>query len=187
MNIANRIRGLFLVSVGFFLLPTITLAGTGEETSSTATFSGLQWIWALFSLFLVAIIAFWVTKMLAGRLGYSQAKHMKVAESLFLGPNRHLYLLLFQGRVLLLSGSEQGIQLIKEIDDPVLYAELEQGSPSAPTFANGKFPEVFKSVMSVLTNNETVAAADDNNPTRQKLVESLERIRNWRAKGKGRS
>ncbi len=86
-----------------------------------------------------------------------------------------------------MSGSEQGIQLIKEIDDPVLYAELEQGSPSAPTFANGKFPEVFKSVMSVLTNNETVAAADDNNPTRQKLVESLERIRNWRAKGKGRS
>ena len=53
-----------------------------------------QWIWALFSLIVVLSLTYWGTRFLAGKVGRSSAEHLKVAESLSLGPNRHLYLFL---------------------------------------------------------------------------------------------
>ena len=98
------------------LLPTAAVAQTGNDFSPD--------IWgtlgAITALIVVVGLAYWTTRFLAGRFGAGQAKHLKVAESLFLGPNRHLYLLLVNDKVLLLGGSEHGISLIQEIDDPQL-------------------------------------------------------------------
>jgi flagellar biogenesis protein FliO len=190
LNMTNRVRALMMVVMGIVLLPTITLAGARDE--APPNFSGLQWIWALFSLVIVVIIAYWVTKTMAGKLGYAQAKHLKVAESLFLGPNRHLYLLLFEGKVLLVGSSEGGIQLLKELDDPGLYEELQKNTALAQPALAGKFPELFNSFQRVLTNatHQQEAGEEGQTPvnnTHQRLLDGLERIKRWKMRGKGRS
>ena len=177
------------VVMGVVLLPAIAFADAGDEVPPN--FSGLQWIWALFSLVIVLGIAYWVTKKMAGKLGYAQAKHLKVAESLFLGPNRHLYLLLFHGKILLVSSTEGGIQLIKELDDPQLYEELQKNAPAEQPVLGGKLPEMLHSFQKVLTAaiQPPESGEDDSavRAARQKLLDGLERIKRWNMKGKGRS
>ena len=96
----NRVFGFLLSVAGVFLLSAMVIAKTNED--SGPNFNSGQWIWALLSLVIVVIIAYWATKLLAGKMGSARAQYIKVAESLFLGPNRHLYLLLVNGQIFLL-------------------------------------------------------------------------------------
>ncbi len=170
-----------LVAAWLFLLPVVTL-GKAENDPGTDFNSG-QWIWALVSLFIVVGLSYWATKFFAGKFGVSQARHIKVAESLFLGQNRHLYLLLVHGKVLLIGSSEHGISLLKEIDDPEFYAELEKT-------AHGNHSPVgkFAGMLGPILNGMNPRGAIDVDATggRQRLQEGLEKIRAWKMKGRGR-
>ena len=178
-------RGLFvgflMITAGFFFLPAITLAKTSEDPGPE--FSGVYWIWALLSLIIVVALAYWATKFLAGKFGVSQARHIKVAESLFIGPNRHLYLLLFHKKVLLVASSEHGLNLIQEIDDPGLYAELEQASAtSQQVIPTGKFAAFLGPFFNGL--NPKQIGEYNNSDSKQRLQEGLAKIRAWRMRGK---
>ena len=177
----------FLVTAGLFLLPVVTMGKTDGDPGPE--FNSGQWIWALLSLLIVVALSYWVTRFFAGKLGISQARHIKVAESLFLGPNRHLYLLLVNGRVLLVGSSEHGLSLLKEIDDPAFYAELEKAAPlnqlPGGKFATGgKFAEMIGSVLNGL--NPGGATDVGGTSGRQRLQEGLAKIRAWKMKGRGR-
>jgi flagellar biogenesis protein FliO len=173
--------GFLFVIVGFFLLPAITFA---EETTSKPgpEFSGGQWLWALFCLILVVGLAYWATKFFAGKFGLSHAKHLKVAESLFLGPNRHLYLLLVHNKVLLIGSAEHGLSLLQEIDDPDFFNELEKTAESVPIIPNGKFAGMIGNVLNSL--NPKGGIEENPQTSKQLLQEGLERIRTWKSRGR---
>ncbi len=172
-----RFFGSFLLVAGILLLPAMAFAGSKEDTQPN--FDGLQWIWALFSLIFVAFIAYWVTKLFAEKAGYTRAKYLKVAESLMLGPNRHLYLLLINGKILLIGSSEQGVTLLKEYDDPTFYEQLQQSSVDQMIGKNS-FASILKPLLD--NPNEVIETGVDN--TKQKIYETLDRIRAWRTKDK---
>jgi flagellar biogenesis protein FliO len=169
-----------LVIVSVLLLPAITLAKANEDPG--ADFSGGQWIWALLSLIIVVALAYWATKFLAGKFGVSGAKHLKVAESLFLGPNRHLYLLLVNHKVILVGSSEHGINLLQEIDDPNFYTELERTAEKNQTMPADKFSGLIGPILKGL-NPRGVNEPNDTD-TKQRLEEGLARIRSWRTRGR---
>jgi flagellar biogenesis protein FliO len=170
------------LGAGLFLLPGAALAQT--ETEIGPDFNGGQWVWSLLSLIIVVILAFWATKFLAGRFGLSQARHIKVAESLFLGPNRHLYLLLVNGKVLLVGSAEHGIDLLKEFDDDQFYKELLEEAETNPKRPTGRFSNMILPVLNNLNSGETVDTGLTN--SKQRLQEGLEKIRSWKMRGRDR-
>lgn len=184
MKETNRVLRLYLQAIAafFLLLPAMTLAKSNEEPGPE--FNSGQWIWALFSLVIVVVLAYWATKFLAGKFGVSQAKHLKVAESLFLGPNRHLYLLLVHNKVLLIGSSEGGISLIQEIDDPQFFEELERHGANIQNLPAGKFSGLITPVLGGLRPR----GVDDpvNSDGKQRLLDGLEKIRSWKMRGRDR-
>jgi len=167
---------------GLFLLPGAALAKT--ESDIGPEFSGGQWIWSLFSLIIVVILAYWATKFLAGKIGLSQARHIKVAESLFLGPNRHLYLLLIDGKALLVGSTEHGINLLKEFNDEQFYEELLKSAETGQNMPTGRFAGMIGPILNSMNSGETIEAGLSNN--RQRLQEGLEKIRSWKMRGRDR-
>lgn len=168
------------VCAGLFLLSGQTLAEA--ENDLGPEFGGGQWVWSLFSLILVVALAYWATKFLAGRFGFSQARHIKVAESLLLGPNRHLYLLLVGGKILLVGSTEHGISLLREFEDSQLREELLKSADSGQTSPTGRFASMIIPVLNSMNPRET----DDNSlpNTSKRLQEGLEKIRSWKMRGR---
>jgi len=178
----NRVFGIcfLLVTAGLFLLPAITLARTNEDPGPD--FNSGQWVWALFSLVIVVALAYWATKFLAGKFGVSGAKHLKVAESLFLGPNRHLYLLLVNQKVILIGSTEHGINLLQEIDDPEFYNELERTAEKNQTLPVDKFSGLIGPILKGL--NPRGVGEPGVIDTKQRLQEGLAKIRSWKTRGR---
>jgi flagellar biogenesis protein FliO len=178
----NRVYGVcfLLVTASIFLLPAITLARVNEDPGPE--FNSGQWIWALFSLVIVVALAYWATKFLAGKFGVSGAKHLKVAESLFLGPNRHLYLLLVNHKVILIGSTEHGINLLQEIDDPEFYTELERSAEKNQTLPVDKFSSLIGPILKGL--NPRGVNDSDVTDTKQRLQNGLAKIRSWKTRGR---
>ncbi len=172
-----------LVAAGIFFPQAVTLGKAGNDPGLDYFNTGGQWIWALLSLIIVVALSYWVTRFFAGKFGISQARHIKVAESLSLGPNRHLYLLLVNGKVLLIGSSEHGLSLVKEIDDPEFQAELEKTVQLNQT-APGKFAGMIGPIINGLNPRGAVDIGATNG--RQRLHEGLEKIRAWKTKDRGR-
>lgn len=108
-----------------------------------------------------------------------QAKYIKVAESLCLGPNRHLYLLLVNNQVLLVGCTERGITLLKEYQDEAFYEMLNLTQGSGVTLPGEKFKSVLQRFLQ--PEEETSELTDEDfSDVRKKLAEGLERIRAWR-------
>jgi flagellar biogenesis protein FliO len=182
LHIHGRVKAVFLfITAGLFLLPAVVLGKADGDPGSDFNTGG-QWIWALFSLLIVVALSYWATRFFAGKLGISQARHIKVAESLFLGPNRHLYLLLVHERVLLIGSSEHGLNLLQEIEDPEFYAELAKVA-SSNQVPSGKFAGMIGPILNGL--NPRGAVDVDATGGRQRLQEGLAKIRAWKTKGRG--
>ncbi len=169
-----------LCAVALLLLSPITLAKANEDPG--ADFSSGQWIWALFSLVIIVVLAYWGTKFLAGKFGVSAAKHLRVAESLFLGPNRHLYLILVNHKVILVGSSEHGVNLLQEIDDPEFYNELERSADKYQTLP----PNKFSNIMGPILKNLNPHGVNEPNEmdAKQRLQDGLAKVRSWRTRGK---
>ncbi|NLW47784.1 MAG: FliO/MopB family protein [Firmicutes bacterium] len=165
---------------GLFLLPGRVLAGV--ETDIGPEFGGGQWVWSFFSLIIVVALAYWATRFLAGRVGLSQARHIKVAESLLLGPNRHLYLLLVDGKVLLVGSTEHGISLIKEFEDNQFHEELLKMVDTGQNTPTGRFAKMIVPVVNSMNSRETMD--NDLSDSKQRLQERLEKLRSWKLRGR---
>ncbi|HOJ77423.1 MAG TPA: flagellar biosynthetic protein FliO [Bacillota bacterium] len=180
MRRINRFLWFYPIVVVLFLLllalPLYASSGTTNEiVEDTKPEFGGQWIWALFSLIIVVFLAYWVSKLVAGKYGIAQAKHIKVAESLCLGPNRHLYLLLVDKNVMLVGATEHGLSLLKELPDPELYKELEK------SINNSLTSTAFKDILSPLmgangSNDESVEYSSG----KERLRQGLATIKSWR-------
>lgn len=161
-----------LVFAGLFILPTVH-AAEAEETL-TPEFGG-QWIWALFSLGFVVFLAYYLTRFVAGKFKDGpQAKYIKVAESLSLGTNRHLYLLLVNNQVLLVGDSDRGLNLIKEYDDPNFYESLNLMTASDTRFSSVKFSDLLQRMSQTEDSGEIPLVTG-----RERILQGLDRLREW--------
>ncbi|HOP75146.1 MAG TPA: flagellar biosynthetic protein FliO [Bacillota bacterium] len=172
----NRFFTALVLIAGFSFLPVVFAAEANEPPSPE--FGG-QWVWALFSLMVVLFLAYWATRFLAGKLNVSQAKYIKVAESLTLGPNRHLYLLLVNNQVLLVGCTEHGITLLKEYNDETFYEMLNLTQGNGVMLPGEKFKSMLQNFIQPDDENATLTQ-DDFSDVKKKLTEGLERIRSWR-------
>lgn len=183
MQKTKQVFGLsiFLTLLGLFFFQVAVL-GVGEEleTVGTPEFGGRQWIWAFFSLLLVVFLAYWGTRFISSKFGgYSAAKHIKVAEVLTLGPNRQLYLLTVNNEVLLLGVTDHAISLIKEYNDDAFAAALDLLSANN----NISLPNGFAGLLQGKLNPETdETKINEIVDGKQKLIESLNRLREMRKK-----
>lgn len=150
-----------VLETGLLMLPSVTLAATKVETEPEL-FGGGQWILSLLSLIVVVFLAYQTTRFLAGRYSNLPTRHIKVAESLCLGANRHLYLLLVNKQALLVGSTEQGLALIKEYSDPDFYEELSRMASSAQMMSSGNLTAWLAPLLkNKETSNEVSVAADD--------------------------
>ncbi len=159
-----------LVGAGILLFPISVAAET--RTKTLPEFGGWQWLWSLVALILVAILAYFTTRFLAGKYGITTARHLKISESLTLGPNRQLHLVLVNGQVLLLGNSEHGLALIKEFTDPVFYQELSQVNTNLTGNHNS-----FDALLNKFMHPESIPAPAGRVVT---LREGFEKIKSWR-------
>jgi flagellar biogenesis protein FliO len=169
-----------MVITALLLIPEITCAANKAERGSEL-FSGGQWFFALLSLVFVVFLAYWATRFVAGKYGKLPSRHMKVAESLCLGPNRHLYLLLINNQVLLVGSSEHGIQLMKEYSDPEFVDEMRSFTRNFGVASTGRFQKLLVSLMG---KNDTEAdpAAGRMPELKRRLSETLEKLRSGKTK-----
>jgi flagellar biogenesis protein FliO len=169
-----------MVITGLLLIPEITCAATKAEPGPEL-FDGGQWFFALLSLVFVVFLAYWATRFLAGKYGNLTSRHMKVAESLCLGPNRHLYLLLVNNQVLLVGSSEHGIQLMKEYSDPEFVDEMRRLSLNLRITPTGKFQELLAPLMGK-NGTEADMAAGRMPELKQRLSKTLAKLKSGKTK-----
>lgn len=107
------------VSALLLLLPSIVYAGdgSGQEFSFLASF--LQMIAALALVIGLILVTWHFSGKLMRGLPVGQhlaSKHIRIVETRYLGPKRALLLIEVGGEYLLLSSSDNSLQLIKQID-----------------------------------------------------------------------
>jgi flagellar biogenesis protein FliO len=160
-------------------LPLLALArvclAADKARPEPELFGGGQWILSLLSLILVAFLAYWATRLIAGRYGNSPARHIKVAESLCLGSNRHLYLLIINNQALLIGSSEHGLTLLKEYDEQAFCEELKLAAAREQSLPGGN----LKKWLGALTNREGEA---NNQETFGRYILSLAKLGSTKAK-----
>lgn len=118
------------------LLPLDTgmLAKTEPEIPATGATGGslayLQIIFYLLCLVAVLFLAAKTTRWLGGKAGRSHGRYMRVVETLYLGPNRSLSLIMVCNRLYLISTAERNLNLLREINDTeVLGKILAENAP----------------------------------------------------------
>ncbi len=79
----------------------------------------------------VLVLAAKATRWLGGRVGRRQGRYIQVVDTLYLGPNCFLSLILVCRRLYLIGTAERKINLLKEIDDPEVVALiLKENAPA---------------------------------------------------------
>lgn len=107
------------VSALLVLLPTIASAADGSSQQFSFLASFLQMIAALALVVGLILITWHFSRKLMGGLPVGQQllpKHIRIIETRYFGPKRSLLLIEVGGEYLLLSNSEGGLALIKQID-----------------------------------------------------------------------
>ena len=110
----------------------------GEESSGSEWVSLTDILLAL-GLVLALIFAcfFAIRKVMkwSGATPGSSGKHLSIIESMTLAPRTSIHLAVIHDRVLILSQTEGGIQLVSEIKDPDFVAGLAKSQEAELTFA----------------------------------------------------
>ncbi len=178
MRIYPRLFGLFLMGLinTSLTMPVLAKTQTGEQPE----FGGAGWLGALGILVFIGFAAYWCTKLLSVKMGAGQARNIKIADSLFLGTNRYLHLVLINNQVFLISSSEQGINLLKEFNDPD-FSEKLQKNLSTKSFGTGDtFTNIFDSFMKKQSEKSESEGIAEFSEEKDRLREGLEKIRAWK-------
>lgn len=107
------------VSALFVLLPSIASAADGSSQQFSFLASFLQMIAALALVVGLILVTWHFSRKLMGGLPVGQQllpKHIRIIETRYFGPKRSLLLIEVGGEYLLLSNSDSGLTLIKQID-----------------------------------------------------------------------
>lgn len=86
----------------------------------------------------VALLAVYALRLMARRwTGFGGARHLRLLEQLYLGPQRSVCLIAVPGKVLVLGVAERSVDVLAVIDDPDTVAALQPAAqPLAGTGAS---------------------------------------------------
>lgn len=115
----------YAVSALLLFLPSMVFAGDNSVQEFSFLASVLQMIAALALVVGLILVTWHFSGKLMQRLPVGQhsvSRHIRLVETRYLGPKRALLLVEVGGEYLLLSNSENGLSLIKQID---LLEEIE--------------------------------------------------------------
>ncbi|NLH15511.1 MAG: flagellar biosynthetic protein FliO [Phycisphaerae bacterium] len=77
-----------------------------------------QFATAIGFVLVLGVGAFYVSRRLGPRWHPSRGRHLRVVETIALGPQRHIHLLEVEGRRLVVGSTSQAIRLIAELGEP---------------------------------------------------------------------
>lgn len=103
----------------FFLLPSLAFAAESSSQQFSFLASFLQMIAALALVVGLILVTWHFSSKLMRRLPAGQqllSKHIRLIETRYLGPKKALLLVEVGGEYLLLSSSDNGLRLVKQID-----------------------------------------------------------------------
>lgn len=121
----------------FLLMPALLIpipdAGIVEHTEpadvglNVSGWNGSYFIQIIFYLFCLVAVLFLASKAvrwLGGKVGGRSNHYMKMVESLYLGPNRSIHLVLICNQLFLICNADRSIKLLAKIEEPAIINEL---------------------------------------------------------------
>jgi flagellar biogenesis protein FliO len=142
--------------------------------------NGTNLIWYLLSFLLILFVAVWGIRWMAGKMGRIGGRHLKLMESLYLGPNRGVHLVRVANRVFLIGLADRYMELLAEINDPEVIAEAEEQASAA------KERDGFPSYKDFSFYLQRVLRTKENQPDRSgssRLQDELTKFKGFRDKG----
>lgn len=176
LNIAFR-YSLFCISYLFLHIPAAYAEGNEflkyqEPKSQVSLLSSMDTILYTITIFVIILgLAYATTRFVGSKFSRRPANSNGdvVLSSLPLGPNKAVYLVKFAGRVLVLSVTDQRIELLADMTDASNVAELIASYQSDNVAASPQFSAVFDSQMASLRQMSNkfprvFGQYDQNNP-----------------------
>lgn len=169
-------RWLFIpLSMVILSFPVLAAQKQGEPGG------GYNLVYFLFVSLIVICVAYFATQWIgkyAKGLGNNRGRLIKIAESVYLGPNRGLHLVLVGNKIYLVGQGEQGMNLLTELDDEELIQQVKAaGENNSGAVMNG-FGQYLQTFLArdARTPLVPVGSADQ-------LREQLNRVRHRKERG----
>ncbi|NLW08355.1 MAG: flagellar biosynthetic protein FliO [Firmicutes bacterium] len=123
----------------------------GQAVSGAFGIGYIEYVIIIIAFFGVLLCIAWLTRWLAGKAGKMRGRYLSIIDSLSLGPNRGLYLILLVDRLFLVGTAERSVNLVAEIDEPGLVDEVLKKGEGSPFQHNRGF---FQYLQRVITPGE---------------------------------
>jgi len=126
----------------------------------------------------VLLLCYYTTRFIGRKMsGGMKNKNMKIIETLSLGPDRCLYLILVGNKHFLFFSSKKGLELVSEIDADILTEDTERPEESEKTGFN--FKRIFEtySGLSDKKNNRSDGDVDVEESEETKIQRSIKRLK----------
>ncbi|HEX2954009.1 MAG TPA: flagellar biosynthetic protein FliO [Bacillota bacterium] len=164
------------VTIAFLSLPAFA-ADRGLDSGG-----GYNLAYFLFICLVVIIVAYYATRWIAKYAkgaGNSHGRLIKIAESVYLGPNRGLHLILVGKKLYLIGQADLGLSILAEIEDEELIAQaVEHAGETGGTASMNSFGQYLQTFMARDAKHPflSMASADQ-------LKAHLDRIRSRKDRG----
>lgn len=167
---------ILLAVLPVFLTALPAIAAGGEDGSRG---SGGNLFFALLIFLAVLVFAAYGTRWIAKLSGGGRGRILRIAESVYLGPNRGLHLVLLGKKLFLVGQGDHGINLIAELSDEESLAQAEQHLAAAE---RGQIQGGFaKQLQQLLTKDDQEGGVSVE--TTERLLNQLRNVRHRKARG----
>lgn len=176
----------FFIPLAAFDSDTISVSRGPEvspEVAPETSFSYLQIIFYLVCFVLVLYFASRVARWLGGKAGGRSGFHLRLVETLYIGPNRALHLVMVGKQLFLVGAAERNLTFLAEIHDPDLLRALqaELARPVAERQATGKgFSDYLKGLLNGGPSEPETANQPGVMTQAQRIEERLMKYRSHR-------
>jgi len=155
-----------------------------EHAAPARDFTYFQLLFYLLCFVVVLFLAFKVTRWLGGKVVGRSGHHLRLVETLYLGPNRSLHLVLVGRQLFLVAAVERNLTLLTEIKDVDLVRTLHEQTALPPTEPGREGAKNFADYLKRLldggaTQKESSASPEVLNSA-QRIEERLMKLRNHR-------
>ncbi|HHZ19896.1 MAG TPA: flagellar biosynthetic protein FliO [Firmicutes bacterium] len=170
------IRRLLPIPVTFFTVALPAMAAVGEDEYRGG---GANIFYALLVFIVVLVLAAYGTRWIAKLSSGARGRILRIAESVYLGPNRGLHLVLVGKKLYLVGQGDHGMNLLAEIDDEGLVAQAEQNLAEAKQgLAQGSFSKQLQQLLAKDGQEQEVSLE-----TTERLLDKLRNARQQKARG----
>lgn len=132
----------------------------------------------LFAFGLILLLCYYTTKFIGKRMsGGTKNKNMRIVETLSLGLDRCLYLILVGNKYFLFFSSKKGLELVSEIDAEIQTEDsVEKEATTANVFDFRRIFETY-SGLSDKKNKDSGEGVEEKEPKETGILGSIKRLK----------